>query len=126
MSKELVQRNNDIYRQKVIDHKSYKEISNEYGISETRIRQILEQVRISKQPQNKPTNLLIDEIEKACSFYKANAQMRGRIYNALASDGYLKRHKWVNLSEFELLEIHNLGPVAIQIIKKAQEIASSN
>lgn len=122
MSHELIQRNLDIYRKKHVDHKSYKEIANEYGISETRVRQILDQVRRSKLPQNLPVKQYVYEIEEACKFYNANATMRGRIYNALAAYGYLKRRKWFLLTEAEMRKMRNIGPMAIKIIKKAQEI----
>lgn len=126
MSHELYTRNRLIYARKHRDKKSYKEISQEFGITETRIRQILAQQTIERRYENLPVNQHIYEIEEACKRYGASKTMRGRIYNALANAGVLKRKRWLSLSTQDLMEIRNLGPKAVSIIQIAQDIYINN
>lgn len=123
MSYELVERNNNIFYRKHIDKKSYKEIASEFGISETRVRQVLYHVRQQRKFENLPTNQHIDELDRACEFYKADKTLRGRVYNTLAQHGYLKRKRWLHLTEQRLLDIPNLGVESVKIILKAQDYA---
>jgi hypothetical protein len=122
MSKELVYRNKEIYIQRHVYRKSYKDIACEFGITETRVRQILEDQRLSRRPENAPTKQYVYEIEMACLDSHAGKTMRGRIYNALANVGLLKRKQWKHLSKDQLMLIPNLGKKAVDILLKAQQI----
>ena len=123
MSHELTERNNDIFYRKHVDRKSYKEIASEFGISETRVRQILYHIRMERRLENRPTNQHIDELDRACVFYNADKTLRGRIYNGLAQHGYLKRKRWVHLTEQALYDIPKFGTESVKIVLKAQEYA---
>ena len=126
MSIEMVQRNKQIYIRKVIEHKSYKDVSKEFGISETRIRQVLDQERRKRSQYIYPPDEYIEPIELACKEFGVNKTTRGRIYKALYNNGYLQRNKWQKLSEEEVANMYGIGELCKNIIFRAQYLAIHN
>lgn len=123
MSKELRKRNELIYAQKHRDGKTYKELANEFEITETRIRQILEQERRKRHRLvYVVTNKTIKEIEYICNELNVSKTTKGRIYNALAEAGLLLDKKWMRVSRANLLKIPNLGKYSVEIILKAAKL----
>lgn len=123
MSKELRNRNELIYARKHRDGKTYKELSDEFGITETRIRQILEQERRKRHRLvYVVTNKTIKEIEYICNELNVSKTTKGRIYNALAEAGLLLDKKWMRVSRATLLKIPNLGKYSVEIILKAAKL----
>ena len=118
MSTEKIQRNNDIYARRFRDHKSYKDISKEFGITVPRVRQIINQVRVNRKKL--PVNQYIPEIEQACIAMNASPTTRGRIYNVLGAYGYLKNNRWKRLDKEDLSELRNFGTRCIDILLEAQ------
>lgn len=124
MSKELKERNQLIYARKHRDKKSYKELSEEFGITETRIRQILDQERRKHHRLvNAVQDLSIPEIDYICDEMNVSITTRGRIYNALADSDLLRFNKWKSLTRDQLVKIANLGEYSVDIILKAAKIA---
>lgn len=124
MSKELKERNQLIYARKHRDKKSYKELSEEFSITETRIRQILDQERRKHHRLvNAAQDLSIPEIDYICNEMNVSITTRGRIYNALADSDLLRFNKWKSLTKNQLMKIANLGEYSVEIILKAAKIA---
>lgn len=122
MSSEKISRNKDIYYA-ITDHKkSYHEVAEQYHISETRVRQIVTQVRRQFRIENRPTNQHIQALEEACKIFNATPTTRGRIYNALAAYGYLKRNRWRHLTSQDIKKMRNIGRLGTEIILKAQNL----
>lgn len=126
MSIELIDRNRQIYIQKVIERRSYKEIAKEFGISETRVRQILDQERSRRNNYIYPPSNYIEPIEIACDEFGATKTTRGRIYTALERNGYLKRSKWRRLSEQDIVNMRGIGELCKNIIFRAQNLIINN
>ena len=124
MSKELKKRNQLIYARKHRDKKSYKELSEEFGITETRVRQILDQERKKHHRiVNVIQNLSIPEIDYICDKMNVSSTTRGRIYNVLINSDLLRFDKWKSLTRDQLMQIANLGEYSVDIILKAAKIA---
>jgi predicted transcriptional regulator len=124
MSKELKERNQLIYARKHRDKKSYKELSEEFGITETRVRQILEQERRKhRRFANTAQHLSIPEIDYICDEMNVSITTRGRIYNALIYSDLLKFNKWKSMTRDQLMKIANLGEYSVDIILKAAKIS---
>lgn len=117
MSEEKFFRNREIFFKKVVEHKSISEIAEMYGLSNTRVRQLIKQVREGKNLDND-----IPEIRESCKKFNTPIGMHKRICNALERKGFVKNNKWRKLSREELLEIPNLGEMSVDIILNAQKM----
>ena len=123
MSALLEERNKRIYILKHVEKQSYKDIAQTFDISETRVRQILEQERERRKRIAYLIEKAIPEIDYICEKKHASKTTRGRIYNALAESGLLLNRKWIFATRKQLSNIRNLGPRSIEIILEAAEIA---
>lgn len=115
MSIEQRNRNVDILRKQRLG-RSYVSIAKEYGLSESRIRQICDHVR--REERRIPMDIY--EIEFACHELDASQGMNKRIQNALAKYGLDKNNRWRRLDHSQLMEIPGLGAKAVEIIEMAQ------
>ena len=123
MSALLEERNKRIYILKHVEKQSYKDIAQTFNISETRVRQILEQERERRKRIAYLIEKAIPEIDYICEKEHVSKTTRGRIYNALAESGLLLNRKWIFATRKQLSNIRNLGPRSIEIILEAAEIA---
>ena len=124
MSKEFVERNKLIHARKYRDRKTYKEIANEFEISETRVRQILDHERYKRKKIKELSNKPIPEIDYICEKCNTSPTTKGRIYNALANAGLLFNNKWRRSNKKELMKIPNLGINSVNIILQASNLQS--
>ena len=118
MSKELYDRNFDIYRL-YKNGVSTKELCDKFGISRTRIHQILAQVRSDLKHKQE---VEIPEIERACYLSDSYDGMYRRILNILVKANLHKRNVWKHASRDELLNIDGLGNDLVDIVLMAQTI----
>ena len=98
---------------------TFATLAKEYGLSDTRIRQITHQERINRN--TKP--IFIPEIEQACKYFNASTGMYFRILNALHEERLDIRNRWKRLPRYRMLSIRNLGEKAADILEYAQQIA---
>lgn len=117
MSYEKLNRNREIKRLKLAGA-SYKEIAHEFGMSETRVRQIIQQVTKDDADQSH----YVLEIEKACIELNAPAYLNNRIQNCLQRMKLNKLNRWRKLTHNDILSIRSLGEKAAEVIEYAQKI----
>lgn len=98
---------------------TFATLAKEYGLSNTRIRQIIHQERINQN--TKP--IFIPEIKQACEYFNASNGMYFRILNALREERLDIRNRWKRLPRYRILSIRNLGEKAADILEYAQQIA---
>ena len=117
MSIEKLDRNREIYV-KYKSGVSYLNLAREYGLSESRIRQIIDQVSYQKRHQTED----VKEIAIACQEFGATEWMNGRIQSALRQRRLNVQNKWRRLSRNDILSLRNIGEKAADIIEYAQKI----
>ena len=98
---------------------TFASLAKEYGLSNTRIRQITHQERLN---QNKKP-IFIPEIQQACKHLNASNGMYFRILNALHEERLDIHNRWKRLPRYRILSIRNLGEKAADILEYAQQIA---
>ena len=100
---------------------SYKQLANDFEITQTRVRQICEETRAKeKQPIAD-----IFEIKKAIELCNAPDRLYSLIVHALNNHGYLRYNRWKTMSEKQILDLPHLGERCVEIVLKAQEIQRS-
>jgi len=117
MSHEKIDRNREIYAK----HKQgmpYLDLAKEYKISETRVRQIYDQVRY--QERHKTPD--IPEIATACKKFGATDWINGRIQNELRKRHLNIKNRWRKLTRNEILKMDWLGERAADIVEYAQKL----
>lgn len=117
MSHEKLSRNREIHAKRK-QGASYAELSKEYGVSVTRIRQIDAQVRhqeIYESPD-------IPEIVTACKKFGATDWINGRIQNELRKRRLNVRNRWRKITRDEVLKMNRLGEKAADIVEYAQKL----
>ena len=119
MSKELIERNSEIYIQ-YKQGETVQSLSDKYGLSRARIYQIIDYVR---QEMYMPA-LEIPEIKEACRLCDSYDNVYRRIVNCLKSAGLHKRNAWKHASRTELLNVHGLGTNLVDIVLMAQTITN--
>lgn len=117
LSHEQIDRNREI-RAKHKLGMSYYDLAREYGVSETRIRQIDGQVRYQELHQTPD----VEEIKIACEKLGATPWMNGRIQNALRKRHLGVKNRWRKLTRIDILELDNIGTKTADIIEYAQRL----
>ena len=120
MSKELVNRNNDIYF-RIKNGESKQKIADEYGITLGRVYQIFYSTHSKKH--RRPND--IPEISKACEVLNAPPFMDRRIQNILYRNNYDLGNSWQKLSRKDILKMKNLGNLAVDVIFYAKNLKNS-
>lgn len=111
-------RNEEILRMKT-DGASYKHLSECFGLSVPRIRQICEKTRAR---QNAGIHD-IPEIYQACVEFRSPSRIYTQIIHALWSKGWTHNHKWKRITREEFLTLNGVGNKLADILERAQEIA---
>ena len=117
MSHEKIARNREIHAK----HKqgvSYFDLAKEYKISETRVRQIDNQVRYRERHKTPD----IPEIVTACKKFGATDWINGRIQNELRKRHLNVKNRWRKLTRNEILKMDWLGERAADIVEYAQKL----
>lgn len=118
MSNEKLNRNRENYALHKNWGKSYAELSKIYGITQTRVRQICDQVRQEKLHRDED----IPEIIQACADLNAPKYLNTRIQNRFRFYKVNSHNKWRKLTRKEILTFDNLGEKAADIIEYAQKL----
>ena len=118
MSHEQLNRNREIYALHKNWGKSYYELSELYGITQTRVRQICDQVRQEKLHRDAD----IPEIIQACADLNAPKYLNTRIQNCFRYYKVNIHSRWRKLTRKEILTFDNLGEKAADIIEYAQKL----
>lgn len=112
-------RNNQILRMHR-DGISYGDIADEFGISDTRVRQICHDTRVREHrgPDDVPA------IKQACEELNAAPNMYSMILHSLFEGDLFRFNRWKKLRRYEIIKIRRLGEKAADILQRAQEIAN--
>lgn len=112
-------RNEEILRLKR-DGMSYKHLAQEFGLSQSRIRQICEKTRARQKIGYRD----IPEIYQACQEFNAPSRLYTQMVHALYNAGLTHNYKWKRISRAEFLKLDNVGNKLADIFERAQTIAN--
>lgn len=111
-------RDDDIYK-KYLKGAKIEDLANQYHLSVTRIRKILDEQRL----KNRKGDPDIKQIDIMCNILGIRDNERGKIQSILHKYGYTSfNDAWLTLSYDDILKIPNLGPDSAAIIWLAQEM----
>jgi transcriptional regulator with XRE-family HTH domain len=112
-------RNEEILRLRR-DGMSYKHLAQEFGLSDSRVRQICEKTRALQKFGRRD----IPEIYQACQEFNVPSRLYTQIVHALYNAGLIHNNKWKRISRAEFLKLNNIGNKLADILERAQEIAN--
>ena len=120
MSEPKYKRNKEILRLKR-SGTSYKDLSDQFGVSVPRIREICNETR----RREKREVVDIPEIEQAIAELGVSDHLYAQIITRLNNNGYLRFNRWKTMTVADMQSIRAFGYQCIRVITKAQEIAKS-